>query len=268
MKHIAVITGASSGMGREFVRQLDGKFDEIWGIALEKDGLEKVKEEIKTPFRVCAFDLTKDESFDEYTAMLKAEDVVIDLLVNASGFGKFGRYDEIDVHASANMVDLNCKALLKMTELSLPYMQKGSKIANISSVAGFQPIPYIATYGATKAFVISYSRALNQELKSRGISITTICPFWTKTAFFDRAKQTKAKGEVVSKYVVMYDPKKVIAKAIKDTYKGKEMSIYGFIARSQVRLVHLLPKKAVMNIWIKQQKLNKKYKEKDKANEK
>lgn len=260
MKHIAVITGASSGMGREFVRQLDGQFDEIWGIALEKDGLENVKQEIATPFKVLDYDLTKEESFVKYAELLKTEDVVVDWLLNVSGFGKFGRYDEIDVNTSANMVDLNCKALLKMTELTLPYMQKGGRIANMASVAGFQPIPYIATYGATKAFVISYSRALNQELKPKGIKITTVCPFWTKTAFFDRATKTKAKNEVVSKYIVMYDPKKVVAKAIKDTKKGKEMSIYGFIARSQVRLVNLLPKKLVMRIWIKQQKLDKKYK--------
>lgn len=262
MKHIAVITGASSGMGREFVRQLDGRYDEIWGIALEKDLLEKVKGETKSTFIPLDFDLTKEESFEKYCQLLKEGDVVVELLVNASGFGKFGRYDEIDVNASANMVDLNCKALLKMTELTLPYMQSGGRIANIASVAGFQPIPYIATYGATKAFVISYSRALNQELKSRGISITTICPFWTKTAFFDRATKTNAKNEVVSKYVVMYQPEKVVAKAIKDTFKGKEMSIYGFVARSQVRLVNMLPKKMVMKTWVRQQKLNKKYNKK------
>lgn len=262
MKHIGVITGASSGIGREFVRQLDGKFDEIWGIALEKDLLDKVKEEIKTPFKSLDLDLTKEESFDTYLTMLKDEEAVVDLLVNASGFGKFGRYDEINVLSSANMVDLNCKALLKMTEFTLPYMQEGGKIVNIASVAGFQPIPYIATYGATKSFVISYSRALNQELRGRKISITTVCPFWTKTAFFDRATKTSAKNQVVSKYAVMYDAKKVVAKAIKDAYKGKEMSIYGFVARSQVRLVSMLPKKLVMKTWIRQQKLNKKYKDK------
>lgn len=262
MKHIAVITGASSGMGREFVRQLDGRYDEIWGIALEKELLAKVKEETKSSFIALDFDLTKEENFEKYRQMLKEGDVVVELLVNASGFGKFGRYDEIDVNASANMIDLNCKALLKMTELTLPYMQKGGRIANIASVAGFQPIPYIATYGATKAFVISYSRALNEELKSKGISVTTICPFWTKTAFFDRATKTKAQNEVVSKYVVMYQPEKVVAKAIKDTFKGKEMSIYGFVARSQVRLVNMLPKKVVMKTWLRQQKLNKKYNKK------
>lgn len=264
MKHIAVITGASSGMGREFVRQLDGCFDEIWGIGLEMKLLEQVKSETKTPFKALSLDLTKEENFDVYKKLLDSEEIVVDWLVNASGFGKFGRYDEIDVDVSANMVDLNCKALLKMTEITLPYMQKDGKITNIASVAGFQPIPYIATYGATKAFVISYSRALNQEVKHLGISITTVCPYWTKTRFFDRATKTNSKTEVVSKYVVMYQPEKVVAKAIKDTRKRKELSIYGFIARSQVRLVNMLPKKAVMNIWIKQQKLNKKYNQKTK----
>lgn len=262
MKHIAVITGASSGMGREFVRQLDGQFDEIWGIALEKELLEKVKTESNSQFVALDFDLTNQESFKKYVKLLKEQDVVVDYLVNASGFGKFGRYDEIDVNVSANMIDLNCKALLKMTELTLPFMKDGGKIVNIASVAGVQPIPYIATYGATKAFVISYSRALNQELKGRKITITTVCPFWTKTAFFERAKKTNAKNEVVSKYVVMYQPEKVVAKAIKDSRKGKEMSIYGFVARSQVRLVNMLPKKLVMKTWIRQQGLNKKYKDK------
>lgn len=263
MKNIAVITGASSGMGREFVRMLDAEnFDEIWGIALGKDALEKVKSETKTPMQVFEMDLTDDKSFEFYKNLLEKEKPNVSWLVNCSGFGKFGRHDEWSVETSANMVDLNCKALLKMTEMTLPYMQKGGRIVEIASVAGFQPIPYIAVYGATKAFVVSYSRAINQELKPRGISVTCVCPFWTKTAFFDRAKDTNAKTEVVSKYVAMYDPQKVIAQAIRDAKKRKELSIHGFKARSQVRLVKLLPHKMVMKIWMKQQNLYKKYQNK------
>lgn len=261
-KNIAVITGASSGMGREFVKQLDGQFDEIWGIGLEKEKLEEVKKEIKSSFISLALDLTDDNSFDIYKDMLEKENVNVSLLVNCSGFGKFGRYDEIDVKSSANMVDLNCKALLKMTELTLPFMKNGGKIIQIASVAGFQPVPYMATYAATKAFVISYSRALNVELKNRNIKVTCVCPFWTKTAFFDRATKTKAKEEVVTKYVAMYKPENVVKKAIEDAKKGKELSICGFIARSQVRMVNLFPKKFVMKTWVRQQKLQKKYKNK------
>lgn len=262
MKNIAIITGASSGMGREFVRQLDGQYEEIWGIGLGQEALDKVKDETKTNFVGLDLDLTKQESFDKILKMLEEEKPNVQFLANCSGFGKFGRYDEIDVKASANMVDLNCKALLMMTEYVLPYMKEGGRIVEIASVAGFQPIPYMATYGASKAFVVSYSRAINQELKSRKIKVTCVCPFWTKTAFFDRAKDTKATNEVVTYYAAMYKPEDVVKKAIKDSKKGKELSICGFIARSQVRLVNMLPKKLVMATWIKQQKLKKKYKNK------
>lgn len=262
MKNIAIITGASSGMGREFVRQLDGQYDEIWGIGLGQEALDKVKEETKTLFKGFNLDLTKEESFEKITSLLKEENPNVQFLANCSGFGKFGRYDEIDIKDSANMVDLNCKALLMMTEYVLPYMHEGGRIVEIASVAGFQPIPYMAVYGASKAFVVSYSRALNQELKSKGIKVTCVCPFWTKTAFFDRAKDTKATNEVVTYYAAMYKPENVVKKAIKDSRKGKELSICGFIARSQVRLVSMLPKRLVMATWIKQQKLKKKYKNK------
>ncbi len=260
MKNIAVITGASSGMGKEFLIQLDGKFDEVWAIGLNIDNLSDLKDKLKTPIIYLELDLTKDESFNIYSNLLKENNVNVSWLINCAGFGKFGRFDEIDVESSANMIDLNCKALLKMTEITIPFMARGGKIIEIGSVAGFQPVPYITTYSATKAFVISYSRALNIELKNLGIHITCVCPFWTKTAFFDRALKTKSKQEVVSKYIALYEPKNVVKKAIKDTIKNKEISICGFIARSQVRLVNILPKRFVMNFWIRQQKLNKKYK--------
>ena len=262
MKNIAIITGASSGMGREFVRQLDGQYEEIWGIGLGQEALDRVKEETKTPFVGLDLDLTKQESFDIIVKMLEEEKPNVQFLANCSGFGKFGRYDEIDVKDSANMVDLNCKALLMMTEYVLPYMKEGGRIVEIASVAGFQPIPYMAVYGASKAFVVSYARAINQELKSQKIKVTCVCPFWTKTAFFDRAKETQAKNEGITYYAAMYKPEDVVKKAIKDSKKGKELSICGFIARSQVRLVSMLPKKLVMATWIKQQKLKKKYKNK------
>lgn len=262
-KKIAVITGASSGMGRKFCEILDSYgFDEIWGLGLGKDLMEDVKKSLKTNFRYFDMDLTVDENLAIYKKALEEVQPDVQWLVNCSGFGKFGRYDEIPVETSMNMVDLNCRALLFMTESTIPYMSRGGRIVQIASVAGFQPIPYIAVYGATKAFVISYSRALNVELKSKGISVTTVCPFWTKTAFFDRAKKinTKISQEVVSKYVVMYDPEKVIKKAVKDAERRKEMSIYGFVARSQVRLVKCIPTKMTMGIWVGQQKLKQKYK--------
>jgi len=260
---IAVVTGASSGMGRKFVEKLDREgLDEIWGIGLGKELLEDVKASIKTNFRYFDMDLTDEKNLNYYKQCLSETNPEIVWLVNASGFGKFGRYDEIPVETSLNMIDLNCKALVYITEMSLPYMNEGGKIAQIASVAAFQPVPYIGVYAATKSFILSYSRALSMELKTRKITVTAVCPFWTKTAFFDRAKKINAKTshEVVTKYSVMYDPEKVINKAYKDTKNGKDVSIYGFKARSQTRLTKLLPTKWIMNFWINQQNLKEKYK--------
>jgi len=259
MKNIAVITGASSGMGKEFVKQLDDQhFDEIWAIARGQEGLDKLQELVKTPIRAFGWDLTNPKSFEKYKNQLETERPNILWLVNAAGFGKFGRYDEIPLDDSINMIELNDIALVKLTEMSLPYMTKGARIVEIASVAAFQPVPFMSVYAASKAFVLSYGRALNVELKPRGISVTTVCPYWTATKFFDRAKITP--HEVVTKYVVMYKPENVIAKAIKDAKARKEVSIYGSVARSQVRMVRMLPQKLTMKTWIKQQKLNKKYK--------
>lgn len=257
---IAIITGASSGIGREIAKRLDNaQFDEIWAVALDKEGLATLKKELATKIVPLAMDLTLSESFDTLKARLAKYKPNVTWLVNCSGFGKFARYDEIAVETSANMIDLNCKATLRMTEYVLPYMDRGARIVNIASVAGWQPIPYINVYAATKAFVISYGRALNRELKPRGISVTTICPFWTKTKFFDRALKTDADTEVVSKYVAMYTPEYVVNKTIQSAMKRKDLVVVGTKSKLQCFMVKVLPHKWIMNIWIRQQKLKKKY---------
>ena len=261
--NIAVITGASSGMGREFVRRMDESgFDEIWGVALEKDLLEKVKGECHTKFRVFDLDLTNDESLNIYKEALEEEKPNVTWLINCSGYGKFGRYDEIPLSSTLGMIDVNCRALVGITEITLNFMREGARIIEVSSLAAFQPTPYMNVYAASKAFVLSYARALNVELKSRKISVTCMCPFWTKTAFFKTAEDTETKEKVVTKYVAKYEPKDVVNKAIKDAMKRKELSICGSKARSQVRLVKMFSPKIVMRTWIKQQKLHKKYKDK------
>ena len=255
MKKIAIITGASSGMGRRFAETVDelGKVDEIWAIARRADRLEELKKTAPYPVRPISLDLSRAESADELQQMLEAEQPAIRLLVNASGFGKFQRTDETPLADNMNMVDLNCRAVLALCQVCLPYMKPGSKILNIASVAAFQPIPYINVYGATKAFVLSFSRALNREVKPRGIRVMALCPFWTKTEFFDRAVVTE--DAVVKKYIAMYDPEDIVRRAWQDLKKGKDVSIYGFKAKGQVALVKLLPHSLVMDIWMKQQKL-------------
>ena len=133
-------------------------------------------------------------------------------------------------------------------------MPEGGQIINIASVAAFQPIPYIDVYGASKAFVLSFSRALNRELRGRGIRVMALCPFWTRTAFFDRA--TVNGGEsVVKKYVAMYEPEQLVQRAWRDAKRGKDVSQFGFVARFQTGLTKLLPHSLVMDVWMHQQKL-------------
>jgi len=255
---VAVITGASSGMGKEFALTLDrfGTFDEVWLIARRQERLNEVAKELKIKAKVLAWDLSDSDTIEKYKELLEEEKPEIKLLINASGFGKFCRTDEVSEDVNLNMIDLNCKAIVYMCQLSLAYMPKDSNIINIASVAAMQPVPYINVYAATKAFVLSYSRSLNREFKSKGISTTAVCPFWTKTEFFDRAVKKDEKA-VVKKYVAMYDAKDIVKRAYKDAKNKKDVSKFGFIARFQMFLAKILPHSFVMSYWLKQQKLTK-----------
>ena len=253
---IAVVTGASSGMGKEFALQLSGyvKVDEIWVIARRTEALESLKAQIPVPVRPISLDLCKEESFAAYAKLLEEEKPDVKLLVNAAGFGKFGDYDAISLEDDLRMIDLNCKSLVAMTRLTLPYMQSGSHVLQLDSLSAFQPVPFIATYGATKSFVLSYSRAVNAELKPKGIRMMTMNPGWVKTEFFNHALETNGEGRV-KYYNKLWEAKDVVATGLRDLYKTKkDYSIHGLSVRNQVRLVKLLPHSMVMSTWISQQK--------------
>ena len=251
---IAIVTGASSGMGREFVRQLSGYIqpDEIWAIARRKSALEELAAETAIPVRPIVLDLGKESSFEEFSALLAQNQPEVELLVNAAGFGKFGDFDAIPLENDLSMIDLNCKALVAMTRICLPYMHRGSRILQLDSLSAFQPVPYITTYGATKAFVLSYTRACNAELKPRGIRMMAMNPAWVKTEFFNHAFQT---NDRVQYFNYVYEAKDVVATGLKDLYKSKkDISIHGLPVKLQVLGVKLLPHKLVMKVWMNQQK--------------
>ena len=181
--NIAIVTGASSGMGREFVLQLNNyiSVDEIWVIARRENALTDLKEEVSTPIRPIPLDLCDSASFTAFQALLEQEKPNVKLLVNAAGFGKFGSFQHISMEDDCKMIDLNCKALVMMTRIVLPYMASGSHILQLDSLSAFQPVPYITTYGATKSFVLSYSRSINRELKSKGIRVMAMNPGFLTT---------------------------------------------------------------------------------------
>ena len=226
---IAVITGASSGMGRDFVRQLSQSesFDEIWVIARRLERLEELRQEISAPLRPIGLDLTKRECIEEYDELLKKEAPSVAVLVNAAGFGYFKEFTDAPLNGYYDMIALNDSAVVGMTYSTLPFMVEGSKSYNICSVAAFQPTPYINVYSATKSFALSFTRALNVELAPKGIKALAVCPYWTKTEFFDTART----DDTISYYQCYYESKDVVARAIKDMRTKKDVSVYGGTAR-------------------------------------
>ena len=249
--NIAVITGASSGMGREFVYAIDKEYElnEIWVVARRKERLEELQARCRTKIRPLVFDLSNPASFAEYNALLEAEKPQIRVLVNAAGYGLFGTFEEMGLEEQLGIVDVNDKALTAMCLLSLPYMRKGDAIVNLGSNSSWQPVPYLNVYAASKAYVLSFSRGLGRELKPRGVHVMCVCPGWIRTEFMD----TAVHDDTIQYYDRWYTPEQVIEQAMKDLKKKKKVSILGAPVRRQVRLVKFLPTDVVLDTWCRQQ---------------
>ncbi|MCI8764525.1 MAG: SDR family NAD(P)-dependent oxidoreductase [Lachnospiraceae bacterium] len=239
---IAVVTGASSGMGREAVIRIAerfGKIGEIWVIARRQEQLEQLRKEALVPLRIFPLDLTESGSLDVLRRALEEAHPKVRLLVNAAGYGKYGKVGEAALAEETNMVRLNCEALCGVTHLVLPYLSDHSRILMFASAAGFLPQPGFATYAATKAFVVSYSRALNAELKSRDIVVTAVCPGPVDTAFFTVAKTHAEMPSYKKRF--MASPRRVVRKALRDSIMGKSMSIYSPAMKGFRLLCKVLP---------------------------
>ena len=228
--NIAVITGASAGIGRELVYAVDkdARYDEIWVIARRKERLEELRDKCTNPIHPIALDLSDLSSIDAYQALLEQEPDRKKLLASAQ---------------------LNSLALTGMCHASLPYMHAGSSIINMGSNSAWQPVPYQAVYGASKSYVLSLSRAIGRELRPQGIHVMCVCPGWIKTEF----QQVAHHDEYIRYVDKWYGPDEVAAQAMQDLKKKKSVSILGHPVRRQVRLVKLLPVDTVMDIWCKQQ---------------
>lgn len=246
-KRIALITGASSGMGMEFVKQIARKYkklDEIWVIARRADVFISLQKEISIKLRAVSLDLTSEKSLLEIKTLLNTEKPLIQLLVNSAGFGKIGSFSEIPYEDTIGMIKLNCTALTAITYLCLPYMRKGSHIIELSSAASFLPQPYFTVYAATKAYVQSFSRALHRELADKGIIVTAVCPGPVKTEFFERAETVSKRPDY--KKLFMAEPDKVVALALSDTARKKDISVYGMNIKLLQTLAKLLPHRLVL----------------------
>lgn len=254
-KVIAIVTGANSGLGKEFVRLFsqEKEITQIWAVARNEERLEQLSAEFGDKIRTFSMDLSDRTSAYELEKHLKQSGVSVKYLVNNAGFAKFCSYDDISIEESLNMIDLNIGAVVALGLTCIPYMEKGGSIINIASQASFFPLPYQNIYSSTKAFVRNYTRALNVELKDKGIHAIAVCPGWMKTGLFDRGVIGAKKG--TNNFSGMVTPDVVAAKAWKDAKKGKDMSVYGLYVKSTHLLSKLLPQKLMMKIWLGQQKI-------------
>lgn len=249
--NIAVITGASSGMGREFVRWIDQncRLDELWVIARREERLQELKADCRTMIRPIPLDLLEDGSFSVYRSLLEEYQPKVQFLVNAAGFGLFGAFMDMDLDKQLSSIRLNAEALTAMCHITVPHMPQGSTIINLASNSSWQPVPYINVYGASKSYVMCFSRALGVELKPRKIHVMAVAPGWIKTEFFDHAIH----DDTISYFDRFYTAEQVVGKAMKDLKKHRSVSILGFPVRMQVLAVKFLPVSLTMRIWCRQQ---------------
>ena len=236
----AIVTGASAGLGLEFVRQLEENFpdiEQVWLISRGKEGLEKAAA-LLTPgkARLLPLDLCGEESFSALSSALAEAQPEVTLLVNNAGCGQLGNLGETDLAPQTRMVDLNVRALTAVTHLVIPHMVRGGRVINVSSIASFCPNPRMTVYSSTKAYVSSFSRGLGDELRSRGITVTAVCPGPMATEFLDVAE---IKGNSKTFEVLPYcDPVKVVRGTYAAARAGKAVhtpraffKLYRFIAK-------------------------------------
>lgn len=224
--NIAIITGASSGMGQEFALQLDkqlSKVEEFWLVARRKDKMEELSQLLDHKTRIFPFDLSNESEIKQFGEVLEISKPRICMLINCAGFGLMGSFQELGLEAQNVMIDVNCKGLIQMTHFCIPYMRKNARIIQLASSAAFVPQENFSIYAATKSFVLSFSKSLGAELRKHKIYVTAVCPGPVDTAFFDIAEQY-GKTLAVKKFT-MVACERVVREAISASKQKKTMSV-------------------------------------------
>jgi uncharacterized protein len=184
-KPVALVTGASMGIGEEFARQLAARDHNLVLVARDKARLDALAKELRDGHGVEVEVLPADLTDDAQLAIVEARVLTVDLLINNAGFGSFGKFYELDLDTELREVQLNVGALMRLTHAAAGAMAERGRggILNVSSLAGFQPGPVNATYSATKAFVTSFTQSVHEEMKGTGVAVTVLCPGFTRTGF-------------------------------------------------------------------------------------
>jgi short-subunit dehydrogenase len=254
MKKTALVTGPTSGIGYELAKQFAKEGHNLVLVARNKNSLEKVASEFKEKYKISVTIIAKDlgvlTSSNEIFSELRQMDIQIDFLINNAGFQVYGPFSETDAQKEEQMIQTNLTSLTQLTKLFLPGMlNRGEgKILNVGSVGSYAAGPLNAVYCATKAYVLSFSEALSQELKGSGVTVTALCPGATRTEFAKRASMMDVRA--FSLPGVQMNANQVAVTGYRALMKGKTSVVPGFMNKSTILFFRFIPRKMASIIFM------------------
>lgn len=243
-----LITGASSGIGEAFARKLAALGHDLLLVARSEEKLITLCSElgrlnnIRTQF--VAMDISTPEAPAQLFAETQKRELEIDLLINNAGFGSMGDFAKLDLARELQMIDLNVRSLVELTHRFLQPMRerKAGAIMNVASTAGYQPVPFMSTYAATKAFVLSFSQALWEENRTHGVKVMALCPGVTETNFFDASRMQRPPVRTSQ------TPEEVVEVGLRGLARGKSAIISGWTNTMMVETQRLVPRSLVLRV--------------------
>lgn len=245
MRKTALITGASSGLGRAFAKQLAERDYNLVIVARRENLLKDLARKLsQVKVNIYAIDLTAENAVENLIKYLSDEKIFIHVLINNAGFGDYDRFDQADIGKLQNMIDLNVKVLTDLMYYISQQMirRQSGYILNIASTAAFQPGPMMATYFATKHYVLALSEAVAHEWKNEGVKVCALCPGPTKTEFFDHADMNNS---TMMKSIKLPSAEEVSKFGLEFMFKGKSLAVHGFINNLLIFIGRFTPRKVL-----------------------
>ncbi len=253
----ALITGASSGIGETFAQELAQKNHNLILVARSQDKLDLLAANLTSKYQVqtevIVQDLTEPSAGKTVFDLVRAKEMTVDMLINNAGFGDYGTFSDRPLEKQMAMIQLNIAAVVELTGLFLPLMQQrgNGAIINVASIAGFQPIPYMSVYAASKAFILNFSEALWAENKDTGVNILVACPGPTESQFYDRADFPNSATGLNG--MTMASAEKVVRETLQALEKGQSTAVVGGFANQLiVNLPRLVPRDLLVSVVGKQ----------------
>ena len=248
---IAIITGASGGIGSDFARELKGMegVDAFWFVARNTARMEALRDELGVETRIISADLSTAEGIEEYRRVLTEEAPRVSFLVNCAGFGCFGAFDQVDEKTVSGMIDVNVKATVLITHMTVPYIERGGRIIQLGSGSCFTPLPYFNVYSSSKVFVLHYTKSLNYELKKYGITATCFCPGWVDTEFLPKSTADQT-VPTPKKMKPLLNSRCVVRGCVRASLKGRKMYVTNWYTKLQHLLFKITPDSLLTRTWL------------------